>query len=223
VNVDEALVGLPATTDEAVTETMIAAFDLLAHFWSRPDADEVDRWETAREIEIQILRHLATSAGDESDGETRQPVWRPLDVTEMLELLEEHERLFVGPGPVPCPPYESFWREDVPVDFRQSLLGPCAADLRGLYLKLGLAISERSGELPDHVAVELEALAYALSLEGTERVARQLYTEHLGTWVPGLCRSVAQESGHGFYRDLAALTLEWLAACEDYFAHLDTD
>jgi TorA-specific chaperone len=220
---DETLVGLPTMTDEELRETMIAAFDLLAHFWSRPVAEEVERWETARDIELAMARHLATGSGGDAGGEDREPVWRPVDVAEMMALLDEHERLFVGPGRVPCPPYESFWREDVPVDIRRSLVGPCATDLRRLYLDLGLELSERSGDLPDHVAVELEALAYALSLEGTERVARRLYSEHLGSWLPRLCQAVVQESGHGFYRDLAELTVAWLAVCADYFASIDAD
>ncbi|HKH87923.1 MAG TPA: molecular chaperone TorD family protein [Acidimicrobiales bacterium] len=212
---DESLVGLPVLTDEALIETMIAAFDLLAHFWSRPVADEVDRWQTARDIELEMLRHLPAD-------ETRRPVWRPTGVPEMLDLLDEHERMFVGPGRVPCPPYESFWREDVPVDVR-TLNGPCTKDLRSLYVELGLELPACRNELPDHIAVELEALAYALSLEGTAHVARRLFTEHLGHWLPRFCQAVAHESEHGFYRDLAELTVAWLAATEGYFTVLDTD
>ena len=136
-------------------------------------------------------------------------------------ILDEYERLFVGPGQVPCPPYESFWHEDVPVDIRRTLMGPCTADLNQIYSELGLRVSPRSGELRDCIAIELEATAYALSSDETGPVARRLFQEHLARWLPRLCRAVAHEAGEGFYRDLAVLTLDWLAAIKGYFASAD--
>jgi TorA maturation chaperone TorD len=143
------------------------------------------------------------------------------DLEEVPALLDEYERLFVGPGQVPCPPYESFWREDVPVDIRRTLMGPCTADLKRMYLELGLRVSSRAGELPDHIAIELEAMAYALSFDETGPVARQIFEEHLAQWLPRLCRAVAHEAEQSFYRNLAVLTLDWLAAIKGYFAVAD--
>jgi TorA maturation chaperone TorD len=195
------------------TESVIVAVDLLAHFWSRPVTDEVASWTEARDIEVETNRRI-------SSDPVREPVRLP-DPEEALGLLDEYERLFVGPGQVPCPPYESFWREDVPVDIRRTLMGPCTADLRRIYNELGLQVSARSGELPDHIAIELEALAYALSLEETDAVACQLFEGHLVQWLPRLCRAVAHEAEEDFYRNLAVLTLDWLAAIKSYFIVLD--
>ncbi|MGO9196175.1 MAG: molecular chaperone [Acidimicrobiales bacterium] len=196
------------------TATIVAAVDLLSHLWSRPVAGEVQIWVDVTPVEAETHRRI-------SSNPSRLPIRRPVDVDEALELLDEHERLFVGPGQVPCPPYESFWREDVPVDIRRTLMGPCTADLRQLYLELGLDLSSEGSELPDHVAVEFEALAYALSFEETAVVARRLL-EHLGHWLPRLCRAVAIETEHEFYRDLAAVTLDWLVAAKRYFAVVDS-
>ena len=63
-------------------------------------------------------------------------------------------------------------------------MGPCTADLKRLYRELGLEMSSRSSELPDHVAVELEALSYALMFEKTPVIARELLFAHLGHWLP---------------------------------------
>jgi len=192
-----------------------ATVDLLARYWSRPTVEEVASWVAVRELEAETLHRI-------SRVRRFGPICLPANVADSLGLLDEHERLFVGPGQVPCPPYESFWREDVPLDIRRSLMGPCTAELRQLYQELGLELSSPSGELPDHVAVELEALAYALSREATEQVARRLLVEHLGQWLPRLCRAVGHETSHTFYRDLAALTFDWLAAIKGYFAAVDT-
>jgi TorA maturation chaperone TorD len=200
--------------DGAGLETIVAAVDLLAHFWSRPITDEVASWAEARDLEAETDIRI-------SSNPLREPVRLP-GLEDVPRLLDEYERLFVGPGQVPCPPYESFWREDVPVDIRRTLMGPCTADLKRIYLELGLQVSSGSGELPDHIAIELEAMAYALSFDETEPVARQLFEEHLARWLSRLCRAVAHEAEAGFYRNLAVLTLDWLAAIKGYLAVADT-
>ena len=203
-----------SSTDETGPETIVAAVDLLAHFWSRPVSDEVASWAEARDLEAETDSRI-------SSDPLREPVIVP-DLEEVPALLDEYERLFVGPGQVPCPPYESFWREDVPVDIRRTLMGPCTADLKRMYLELGLRVSSRAGELPDHIAIELEAMAYALSFDETGPVARQIFEEHLAQWLPRLCRAVAHEAVAGFYRELAVLTLDWLAAMKGYFTLAET-
>jgi len=199
-----------APTESPDGGTVIAALDLLAHWWSRPLSDEVSRWLDAVEIEAGVRRRIA--------GDIRPTAARlSFGMGEVLALLDEHERLFVGPGHVPCPPYESFWREDVPVDIRRSLMGPCSADLRHLYAELGIELTPAVGELTDHVAVELEALTYALSFEETAPVARALFFDHVRKWLPRLCRAVIHEAEQPFYRELGAVTLDWLAYIQRYF------
>jgi TorA maturation chaperone TorD len=190
--------------------TVIVALDLLAHWWSQPVAGEVSTWLDAVEIETDVRRRIS---GDTESGTPRFSI----ELEEALVLLDEHERLFIGPGHVPCPPYESFWREDVPVDIRRSLMGPCTADLRRLYGELEIEVMPTTGELPDHIAVELEALAYALSFEETSAIAKALFFDHVRRWLPRLCRAVVHEAEHPFYRDLGALTLDWLGYIQRYF------
>ncbi len=190
--------------------TVIEALDLLAHWWSRPIAHEVSTWIGAADIEADV--------GSRISGDTAfatPPL--PLTVEDSAVLLDEYERLFVGPGHVPCPPYESFWREDVPVDIRRSLMGPCTADLNRLYGELELEVAESAGELPDHIAVELEALAYALSFDETSEVASTIFFDHVRKWLPRLCRAVVHEAEHPFYRDLGTVTLQWIGYVQRYF------
>ncbi|MGA2528234.1 MAG: molecular chaperone TorD family protein [Acidimicrobiales bacterium] len=192
-------------------EVVGAAADLLSHFWSRPLPEEVDSWVEAQELLSETHRLVSSEPATE-------PVELPAGADEAPALLDEFERLFVGPGQVPCPPYESFWREDVPVDIRRTLMGPCTAELKELYRELGLQVSAGSGELPDHIAIELEALAYSLSSEATDAVAERLFAEHLAKFLPRLCRAVTHDSESPFYRGLAALTLDWLVGVRAYFA-----
>ncbi len=188
--------------------TVTVAADLLAHWWSRPVAAEVKCWLGAAGLAADVRRQLSA----DPDGEL------PSSAGEVPALLDEYERLFVGPGQVPCPPYESFWRDDVPIDLWHSLMGPCTADVRRLYRDLGIDLDPAAGELPDHVAVEFEALACALSRPDGGHVAEALVTDHLGRWLPRLCRAVASEAGHPFYGGLAAVTLDWLGHIQRHLA-----
>ncbi len=82
------------------------------------------------------------------------------------ELLDEYERLFVGPGRTPCPPYESLWLDGQPRLEQGRLMGAASVAVADLYRGLGLDVAAAAHELPDHVAIELEALAFALRAEG---------------------------------------------------------
>ena len=188
----------------------VRALDLLAHWWSRPDLAEVQTWETFRHLESELrARYHDVVEPEEEHGS-------PRNLADSLQLLAEHERLFVGPGSVPCPPYESYWREETPVELRRARPSGSTSDLRRIYHRLGLDVSP-SGEAPDHVAVELEALAYALSLDGDDVAATELLELHLDRWISRFCRSVASATHHRFYAALAELTLSWLRAVRPSF------
>ena len=204
------LEGPKATSAPPAAKVVIAATDLLSHLWSRPLASEIEIWSDAGEIVGETHRLLSSDPASE--------VLRlPMSLEESLDLLDEYERLFVGPGQVPCPPYESFWREDVAVDIRRTLMGPCTAELKALYSELGLQVSSHSAEMPDHLAVELEAVAYAVMFEETGAVAKRLFDEHLCRFLPRLCRAVSHDAQSPFYKDLAELTLDWLTGLKTYF------
>jgi TorA maturation chaperone TorD len=172
--------------------------------------------------EVEIWAEAGAFLAETHRLVSSEPACEPVELAggavDSSELLDEYERLFVGPGQVPCPPYESFWREDVPVDIRRTLMGPCTAELKELYRELGLQVSASSCELPDHVAIELEALAYSLSSDEMGAVASRLFGEHLARFLPRFCRAVAHDAESSFYRDLAALTLDWMAGIRAYFS-----
>jgi len=187
-------------------EQAIAMLDLLAHWWSQPVADELAVWLGARDV----VEELAAQAPG--------PVGSLLEkVAGPDEMLLAYEELLIGPGPVPCPPYESYWRNDVGIDIRRTLMGPCIVELNRLYGEMGLEVKPNSGELPDHLALEFEALAYSLSRSDGERIAHELFFEHLKKWLPRFCSTVIRESRQPFYVDLARLTRDWLEALSPFF------
>lgn len=187
---------------ESGTNSVSAAALVLARWWSRPIAPQLSHWAELAEVATEMGRQLDAPVPD---------AILAVSLADASVLSAEYEHLFVGPGPVSCPPYESYWRKDVPVNVRGALMGPCVPKLRELYARLGIAAAPEAVELPDHVAVEFEALAYALSQPGDDArdTARTLVAEHLTVWLPSLCQAVAREAREPFYTELAALTPRW--------------
>ncbi len=192
---------VPTTVEVAV------AARLAASWWSRPLPEETARWATAWPDAAAVAAALGI------DPELVDELADAAHAAGADELLDAYERLFVGPGRTPCPPYESLWRDGQPRLEQGRLMGAASAEVVELYRALGLSVSA-ARELPDHVAVEWEALAYGVeqSSPESEEVAAALLREHLALWLPRLCAAVEAEEGDGFYGLLARLTSRWVAA-----------
>lgn len=135
------------------------------------------------------------------------------------ELAVEYTRLFFGPGPHVVP-YESVYimheGEDAP-----RLWGQATVEVADFYRDAGLGLE--SGQVPDHISLEFQAMA-ALAreeigkresgdLEGAERLLslqERFCREHLLRWVPKLCKVVESVTKSSFYRNVAALTENYI-------------
>jgi TorA maturation chaperone TorD len=178
---------------------------LMARWWTRPTVDEIARWgelwpearraAQALEIDHRVIDELQ-GASAHADPEL---------------MLEEYERLLVGPGRAPCAPYESLWRSDLPEQEQGSLMGSAADAIERVYAELGVQLQNGAHELPDHLLVEWEALACALD-RGADEPADVLLNDHLSMWMAPFCEAVAQETNEMFYVTLAGLTQTWTAA-----------
>lgn len=191
------------TTERAAAHS--AAARLLAHWWSRPTQDEAESWAECwpGACEVAELLGLACSGVEALRAAF---VGSPVDA-----LLDEYERLLIGPGRAPCPPYESLWRGDGPRREQGRLMGAAAAEVVQLYREIGLQVRVDAHELPDHLTIEWEALAYAFEHDAGE-AATSLVEEHLAVWIPPFCSAVEAEAEHPFYAALARLTGAWTDA-----------
>jgi len=87
-------------------------------------------------------------------------------------------------------------------------MAAAATDVERIYRELGLQVRADVHELPDHLVVEWEALAYALEHDAEDEAA-ELGREHLASWVPAFCAAVASETEQPFYAALARVTSGW--------------
>ena len=136
-----------------------------------------------------------------------------------LELEVDFNRLFVGPGKVLAPPYESYYRSGGAQGGR--LRTQDEKDVKEAYRRFGLALPEDCVELSDHIAVELEflALLHGQCVEAARqgddaeaarlaKAAARFEEDHLGTWVHDFADDVRSFAQTPFYASLALLVSE---------------
>lgn len=136
------------------------------------------------------------------------------------ELRAAHTALFPPVGQSELGVYEAACRtRDL---FQEAEI---LADIAGFYLAHGLVVGGPERERPDHLAVELEFMAflarkraYALTELGRARANDCRRTEavflrdHLGAWGPLAGEALARTSAHPFYRAVGWLLAAWLRA-----------
>jgi TorA maturation chaperone TorD len=186
-------------------ETAAHAALLLAHWWSRPTTDELDAWD-------RVWGDARATAGALDLGASAVDDLRlAAKGADPDALCDEYERLLNGPGRAPCAPYESLWREDLPAQEQGMLMSSAAEQVETVYRTLGLKLRAEPRELPDHLVVEWEALAYAVDRDATDE-SGALLSDHLACWMAPFCRAVTAATDQPFYAKLARLTPAWTAA-----------
>lgn len=123
-------------------------------------------------------------------------------------VRRDHNRLFVGPGHVLAPPWESVHRGEEHLLFDEPTL-----QVREWYNRYGLQAPRLNREPDDHVGLELEFCArlgqLALDLPAdAPAITADLglfLTNHVATWVPGFAELVCEHVDTRFHRGLGRL------------------
>lgn len=123
-----------------------------------------------------------------------QPLQRSLDALSLAEWQREYQRLFIhGKADAPCPPFESFYRDErVP--------GLAGCEVAKLYAHTGIRLQNIPA---DYLGSELNLLAELIHL--AEEVDTDIIIEmweRLGNWVPKLARDLSQHASLEFYQVL---------------------
>ena len=142
----------------------------------------------------------------------------------LAALDADFNRLFVGPGPLLAPPWESAQRG---VD--RLLFGPSTLEVRAWYARFGLEAPNRGREPDDHLGLELGFLAHlcergqALVAKDPAALAERLRAldafldQHVLAWAPGFLEQILGAARTEYYRGLANLTLGCLGRARQTF------
>lgn len=194
--------------------TRAAMYELLVHSFAYPTDAHRDALRTTVR---PVLAGLTTGspAVDVPLSNLLRSLDDPLDA-----VRAEHAAIFTHIEPMDCPPYES---AHVPSDiFRQTEV---MADVAGFYRAHGLFVGGSERERPDHIATELEFLAfmarkeaYALEHLGADevvecrRTTEHFLRDHLGCWGPDFGRRVGIVGATSSIGVVGELLAAWLDA-----------
>lgn len=205
-------------------------FSIAARVMRRPDASlAVD----VMEGRLSARLGAAVAAGAENalafldELRTFEEASAKRDAEEMrLRLEVDYNRLFVGPGALAAPPYESYYASEAKAPGSGRLRTEEERQVVRAYARRGYAMPEELVELPDHIAVELEFLALlaceeaaawgagdvekAFELQGAQE---SFIEEHLGTWAGKLAARVRAEARCALYPAVLGLVASY-CACE---------
>ena len=120
-------------------------------------------------------------------------------------LGEEYRRLFTGPMPPYIVPVESVYKRwanspdcQLPIALEKGyLMGDPALDMLRRYRDRGMEVPDAFSSMPDHLALELEYLAF-LASQGDDPACREFLSSHLDC-LGDLVRDIENAGGGGFY------------------------
>lgn len=197
---------------EQIEQARLYMYQLLQRGFARePDEAlfKIIRQEDACQQLVKMDSALA-KAWEEllSADEEELPTW-------VTKEREEFQRLFIGPGPLQAPPWESVYTSK-----EANLFDRATLEVRAIYLEQGYQFSRYQHEPDDHLALELEFMAKMieqwLQLEDEEERSISLHVQHdflkqhLINWVPLFAQRIEKLSNSRFYQGLAHLLQQFL-------------
>lgn len=209
---------MPSSETSAVELARECVYRFLSAAFSDPQGDNflLALDSEARDQASQAMDLLRAEAGETTLGCGELP-HEQLDLSPLLDALQqplayvqaEYDRIF---GLVPsreCPPYETEYHKTSEAFFRSQQL----ADIAGFYRAFGLEVSRQKPDRPDHIALELEFMAFLLMKKRLAATAEQsevcaeaertFFRDHLAWWVPSFATGLRRKAGDGLYAALA--------------------
>lgn len=172
-------------------------------------------------INEEILLELA-SQGDFTElkeinegGELLAAFFEQFTKEQIGYVKEEYDRLFVGPGSIIAPPWESYYRSKEHLLFEEWTL-----QIRQQYHQFGLKYIKENNEPEDHLLLELEFLIFLIDLSLQETNLKKVgaivssqvrfLEDHLNVWVPDFCKRIINNSNSQLYLGAAMLLEDFL-------------
>ena len=131
------------------------------------------------------------------------------------ELLQDYNALFVGPGHLLAPPWESVYLTEEKLTF-----GPPTMEVRAFYLRHGLEYFRKNHEPDDHFGLEMEFMAKLVSKQRQAQSKQEeeyyikeqmaFLEDHVLKWLNDFTNDVYQYSKTKYFQGLALLAREFL-------------
>jgi putative dimethyl sulfoxide reductase chaperone len=167
-------------------------------------------FELKRNEEVQILLSEMNEG-----GRILHRFFERLSEEQISRESEEYRLLFLGPGPLAAPPWESFYRSR-----EQLLFETWTYKVREQYHQFGLQFVKENNEPDDHLLIELEFMTHLCNQLLQEKEAagismmiesQMIFLEnHLTKWIPHFCMRLIDHTNSQLYLGSAMLLDEFI-------------
>ena len=201
--------------DALLGETLL--FGLLGKIlYQYPEKEERAWFQSLIDSEAFSELPITASSGDITVGLELLQKWSQGGLTDktFTEMQGDYLRLFIGPGKVIAPPWESVFFNDTRQTFQEQTL-----QVRNWYRRFELEPEKIYHEPDDHIGLELTFVAHLanqalLALDaGDQKKSKTLIearneflAEHLLKWAFAWCELVTKNTRTDFYKGIALLT-----------------
>lgn len=188
------------------------AYSFLSKALYEPPSEELIR----RIVEENLFDEWplpGSNARTEGGLKTLQQFTRDWHDERMHALKRDYARLFLGPGKLLAPPWESVYRSPKGLIFEQQTL-----QVRQIFQRAGMPIPNLGTEPDDHIGLELRFVAYlcaqglyALEMNQPDNFDAiletlcQFFALHLSQWADQCFDQIAEHAETRFYRGVAQL------------------
>lgn len=181
---------------------------------------------------IETLQHSFAHQGMSSEKIAKRLIFE-LDTAKdhVDSIAQEYTRLFIGPGSLPVPPWESVFRSEDSVLFSQKTL-----EVRNAYRAAGFRPVLSPHIADDHIALEFGFIA-ALShqacnayedddREGFDTAlnhTKNFMDQHMFRWIPSYTRKVTELGQFPFYSAVIAASSRFLEIDRNALEEISAD
>ena len=176
-------------------------YKFFAECFYLPDAKLIEVLNTYKEVVGSKYSEISEYLASDQDIEPIQ-----IDFT----------KLFIGPFGLLAAPYGSVYLED-----RGMLMGNSTINAEDMYAEEGIKVGIK--EVPDHIAIELEFMAFLAykkieAMKARDKNKIEFYHQkqhlfldiHLGNWIEEFTEKVEKNAQTKFYRKLAHFTRDFI-------------
>jgi TorA maturation chaperone TorD len=172
-------------------------------------------------LALEAARRLRAESDDSDITGLAEALNAPLD-----GMRAEYDAVFGLVVPKECPPYETEYYPTQETFGRSQQI----ADVAGFYRAFGIEPARSSPERPDHLALELEFMAFLLlkkrlalaaveldpeaveQASVCERAQRDFFSDHLAWWIPAFAAGLGRKAAGGYHHALARVLAAWVPA-----------
>lgn len=195
---------------QALMEARAFAYRMLANaFLAEPARDQIQALATSGAVSAFPFAE-DSEAIQQGMAEVEAYLSDPANATAEAHdaLLWDYTRMFIGPGKLAAPPWESAYSNEERLLFQEQTL-----QVRQVFRSYGLVLATAPSNPEDHIGLELDFMYHTcrLAMEQAPRLVQILndqqdfLNEHLLAWAPDFAADVVKSANTGFYCGMARM------------------